>query len=572
MRILYSFLMFCFLLSAANAQETKWLLTFGGTESDQGYDCAACPDGSSVFCGSFSDTVQWGDVQLMSKGKIDMFLMKVNPQGQVLWAVSACGDTTSTIGRGVAVDQNNNVYVCGSFVKFIKIGTDSLTSQTLKQGAFIAKFDKDGNYLWAKAFSGTQNDYVEKVSVSDTNLYASVKFSDTIYVDNNMVVSDYPGIKASSSCSLIAGMNTDGNLHWIAKINAKSSFTRGLSAGVSSGDVYCISEASIDAASPWISIAGNDEYFAAMGNPIGSTDDYVYKLNKNNGQVKWINKIGSTSNDMAYPIVLDQNENVYCGPLLHGETTFNSQDGNFQTLPQKGSGFDLGICKYDSTGNLKWADIQGGTSIEGLYDMAVNSQGEVYGAGYFLDPYTVMNEDTFLCENDGNGALLIKYSASGSYLNGLSAHTTYMSGTTVSSNLYIWGMDYTTAGNLCMIGYFIGDGTFFYGDTISSNGPAKDVLMALVQPEANTGIKQNKAEEGQVKVWPQPASTNLSLRTEAAGMQITGVEVLTLTGTCIERITGPVETINTSRLATGYYVFRINTNQGVVRKKVIVVH
>src|SRR6185503_13565738 len=86
-----------------------------------------------------------------------------------LWAKSA-GGISSDYSNAICTDANGNVYITGTFQgSIITFGTYDL--HNVGTGAldiFIAKYDANGNVLWAKSGGGIGNDYAYGICV-DTN-------------------------------------------------------------------------------------------------------------------------------------------------------------------------------------------------------------------------------------------------------------------------------------------------------------------------------------------------------------------------------------------------------------------
>jgi hypothetical protein len=79
-------------------------------------------------------------------------------QGQAhKWALNfRTSNFNSTLIDAMATDKNGNVYVGGVFKDSLYIGTDTLYFAAASAGdraIFLAKYDKDGKYIWSKALT-----------------------------------------------------------------------------------------------------------------------------------------------------------------------------------------------------------------------------------------------------------------------------------------------------------------------------------------------------------------------------------------------------------------------------------
>lgn len=97
----------------------------------------------------FSGSSTFGTTTLTSSGDKDIFVAKIDHNGNWLWANQA-GGISYDYGRGIAVDDNGNSYITGEFEESATFGTTTLTSSG-SYDIFVAKLDKSsGNWPWAK--------------------------------------------------------------------------------------------------------------------------------------------------------------------------------------------------------------------------------------------------------------------------------------------------------------------------------------------------------------------------------------------------------------------------------------
>jgi hypothetical protein len=102
--------------------------------------------GNSHVTGSFGGTATFGSTTLTDTKDGDIFVAKYDPDGNVLWAVQAGGIEGNT-GNGIAVDGLGNSYVTGSFQGDAAFDGTTLTSAG-SSDIFVAKYDPDGNVVW----------------------------------------------------------------------------------------------------------------------------------------------------------------------------------------------------------------------------------------------------------------------------------------------------------------------------------------------------------------------------------------------------------------------------------------
>ncbi len=95
--------------------------------------------------GQFSDTITFGTTTL-SVGGTEMFLVKYNASGDVLWAKTE--GTWWSEGIVLTTDLHGNVYLSGQYDSSITFGATTLTVSG--QAIFLAKYDTSGNPVWAK--------------------------------------------------------------------------------------------------------------------------------------------------------------------------------------------------------------------------------------------------------------------------------------------------------------------------------------------------------------------------------------------------------------------------------------
>ncbi len=130
-----------------------WLKSFGGTGADGGSSIAFQKDGVAFYVvGRFEGKITFGNTTLTSLGREDMYIAKFDIDGNVLWAESAGGPLVDS-AAGVAVDDEGNAYVTGVCYKGAVFGTltPSMYSEETPY-CFLARYSPDGGQPKVKLF------------------------------------------------------------------------------------------------------------------------------------------------------------------------------------------------------------------------------------------------------------------------------------------------------------------------------------------------------------------------------------------------------------------------------------
>src|SRR5690606_1414173 len=124
--------------------------------------------GNVYTAGTFIGTADFdpgaGVYYLSSEGDMDIFIQKLDTNGNFVWAKSM-GGINWDYGYSVAVDVSGNVYTTGSFRETVDFdpgaGIYNLTSQG-GTDIFIQKLDADGNFVWANRMGRSEERRVGK--------------------------------------------------------------------------------------------------------------------------------------------------------------------------------------------------------------------------------------------------------------------------------------------------------------------------------------------------------------------------------------------------------------------------
>lgn len=193
-----------------------WAKKMGGAGNALGYSINVDFFGNSYTTGSFIGTGDFdpnaGITNLISAGGSDVFVEKIDANGDFVWAKNM-GGATNDVGYALTLDAYGYTYITGWFEGVSDFdpnaGVTNLTSAGLFD-TFITKLDISGNFIWSKSMGGPDQDYVSDIVVdASQNVYTTGSFSGTASFDPNSNLHD------------LTSQNYDG---YISKLDAMGNF------------------------------------------------------------------------------------------------------------------------------------------------------------------------------------------------------------------------------------------------------------------------------------------------------------------------------------------------------------
>ncbi len=365
-----------------------WAKSAGGSYNDNGRCITTDEIGNVYLTGDFqSSTLTFGNITLINAGSNNIFIAKYDSDGNVLWAKSAEGIGYDA-GMSITADVTGNLYITGYFDSpTLTFGTTTLTN-TGRRDIFIAKYDSNGNVLWAKSDVGNDLDEGKSITTDGVgNFYITGYFqSPTLTLGNITLTNTYAG----KSDIFIAKYNPNGNVLW-AKSAEGSNHDFGVGITTDTADnVYLTGYFQ----SPTLTF-GNITLTNA-----GEEDAFIAKYSSN-GSVLWAKEAGGSGSDKGNGITTDATGNVYHTGIFSNTITF----GNI-TLTSVGN-YDIFIAKYDPNGNVIWAKNVGGSSFDNSTDITIDVAGNIYLTGYFISHILTFGNTTLTNYGDDYTAIFI---------------------------------------------------------------------------------------------------------------------------------------------------------------------
>ncbi len=352
-------------------------------------------NGNLIIIGKFKDSVDidpgTGVHMLYSNGEYDIFILKLLSNGNFIWAKSFGGPEDDVVSDMV-VDKSGNIYSHGSYKDTVDFDPGSGTcvygaGWTPHPGnyplnnAFIQKLDKNGNFIWAKAFLNTEFTGGSMAASIDLDSYENVycrgHYSSSIDFDPSSSVYTIPGYGV-----YLVKLDTNGNFIWANSINII------YAAGI------------INPTIDFVIDKNNNLY--TTGNYGGSVDfdpgpdtlfingltnlyrpAFIQKLDSN-GNLLWAKKYGGTQyKTTPLSLATDTFGNIYSTGYFEDSTNLDPGPDTliFYTNSYRG-GY---LQKLNVNGDLIWAGIlQGNFGSSESWDISIDNTENIFLTGNYV--------------------------------------------------------------------------------------------------------------------------------------------------------------------------------------------
>ncbi len=403
-----------FILKLNNAGDFVWVKTIGGLAYDYGNKIILDNSNNIFITGSFNGNVDFdpdsvGTYEINTVGNLGGFILKLNSQGDFIWAKSILGINggSGMYSNDLVFDFKGNIITTGVFYGTMDFDPNanvfSLTSSsptlTYNHDIFVLKLDSLGNFIWAKSMFGPSNDMSYSIDVDGTNsLYLTGFFHDSVDFDpgpntNYLYATGY-------SSSYLCKLNENGGF-----IYAKS-FLGGTTSTIISRSV------SIDNIGNVLlcgSFEGTIDFDPNIGvNNLSSTggSTFILKLDSSSNLI-WVKQI---TNSLATEIDVDELNNIYCTGFFSGNVDF---DPGIDTFYLSASGTNgMLVNKLLPNGDYSWAKAFGySPSQVAKNSIFVKSNDQVFCTGGFegwadFDPDSANSQ--FLTSNGERDIFVLK--------------------------------------------------------------------------------------------------------------------------------------------------------------------
>jgi hypothetical protein len=372
---------------AVECGEHLWSKIVGDPSSQYGNDVIADADGNVIVVGGFGGTVDFGKDAFTSAGADDIFVAKLAPNGDPIWA-RRFGGASSEAAASVAVDAKGEIFVAGNFQGTVDFGSGPIASAGLND-IFLLKLGQGGVTLWSKGFGDATNQLATDVAVDPAG--------------NVVLVGSFAGTVNFGTGALMSGGSNDV---YVAKFSPMGQAL--WAKGFGDAAVQSAQGVATDAAGN-IVIAGHNSGGVSFGGGFiasqGGTDVFVAKLDAGGGAHIWSAGFGDPGLQNVYGVGVDAKGDVTFAGRTAGDVDFG---GGF--VKGDGNGEDFFVVKLDASGKHVYSVALQTDSSKQSGAVNVDADGNALVTGWVFGtvdlgfgPVMTASDDAFVVKLDAQG-------------------------------------------------------------------------------------------------------------------------------------------------------------------------
>ena len=353
--------------------DLAWTLVFGGLGDDRIRALAVDSDGNTVVSGyTTSDTLFVGDETLSGAGKMDIFLLRVSPDGNLIWAKRFGGQLDDAV-FGMSTGPDGTIAVGGYFSSpQLSLGGEALENSSSggKYDVVVARFDADGDPVWSTGLGGSTFSYAHGTAMDASgNVYAAGGF------EGGKLEAEGLSLKnAGKGDAWVARFDTQGKVAWGESWGGPEHDACHCIAVAPDGGVAVVGSFQ----SPFISFGGPK--FEHVG-PSGYHDLFVARLNAG-GVHQWSLAHGGFDWDLAKNVAVDAAGSVYVGGAFFSPE-IDVGGGALGPGGPSGKMAEVLLFKLSAGGSHVWSAAFGGPDDDIGYAVAATAGGRFAAVGSF---------------------------------------------------------------------------------------------------------------------------------------------------------------------------------------------
>lgn len=323
----------------------------GSTVQDLSFDLCLDNAGNIYVVGVFSGTVDLdpgaGTDQHVSNGASDIYFFKLNGAGDFSWG-RHMGGTGIDRGSCIIFDGSAGIIIGGSFSNTVDFDPSPSTMNLVVTGlvdSYFARYDENGNFIYAKKIGGPSNEDLESIKLSGGTMVIAGTFSGTTDFDPGAGVANL--MSAGNNDIFFGSYDMSGNLQFAKRVGGAGS--------ESFQDLFIDGSGSIYICGYFEQTCDFDPNAGTVSSTsLGSSDGFISKYTSS-GAYTTHYTITSTGFESVSSVFIDNSGNMtIAGTLSNSMTDVDPHLGRIMNIDHIG-GNDIYVAKYNSAGEPIWA-------------------------------------------------------------------------------------------------------------------------------------------------------------------------------------------------------------------------
>jgi hypothetical protein len=343
--------------------DLRWVKSFGlATSSQVGKALDATGAGVVLVTGDAEIGIDLGNGPEPGQGGTEAFLLALTQSGGGhVWS-RLIGSTGHDRGDAVAVDAVGNVYVTGQIWGDASYGGPVIKAAT-NDDIFVASYDKNGSYRWARRFGSAGKDEGRGVAVGAGVVYVTGFFDGQINLGSGIKTN----VKYNDVFVVALKPTVPATPLW-DKTFGSTWYDTGIAVTVDASDnVYATGE-----------VQGPVDFGGGKSGPSDTLSDaFVASFDKSGGH-RWSKVFGGSGSDGGKSVALDAPGNVVVGGYYKGSFTLDAK-----ALNSNQGSTDVLIASFTPAGGVRWIEGFGGAGTDFCNGVAVDSASNLYAVGPF---------------------------------------------------------------------------------------------------------------------------------------------------------------------------------------------
>ncbi|MEL6922483.1 MAG: hypothetical protein AAFO94_00430 [Bacteroidota bacterium] len=321
-------------------------------------------DGNFYIAGLFFEQITLGDTTLLSRGQSDIYLAKLDSQGQVIWAQRGGSDFADVL-EAIQLGPDGQLYCTGSYFVEADFAKAQLKDTRGPKAIFLCKYTPQGNLVWATDLEGSNFKAFPTMAIdADANITLAGYFQDSLFVQDTILSAD------NGADLALVQFDSSGQRRWLRQVNTTNEYRPAALKINTKGELI------VAGSYKGVAIFGND----TLRSNTADFDVFVAAFDPE-GRARWGRKAGGVHEDQCTALALDEQNRIYLTGQYFGVMKL-SEEISIQT---DGFNNNFYLLQYAADGTPFRARSLGNPMLDEAGNALLINGSTVYLAGTFRD-------------------------------------------------------------------------------------------------------------------------------------------------------------------------------------------